>query len=353
MGTRDKTIGVVMAGAVAQGAFEAGVLRALASCDGIRIARIVAASSGALNGVVLAAAACRGDLRGGAAALEGLWRAHASWREVLHPSLRHWLARDGALDQAGILKLLRDHVAPVPPEHARAVELRMIVAPLQGTDATIARTSRDGTVTIEPATTFEACRDFTAADLSSPARLAEVFRVATASAAFPIVFAPVRLEGLGLCVDGGAVNNTPLRRMLEGPCGATLDAVIVIATSVQHRTVPAPELRGVGLVTHLAETLIGERLYRELREAGEVSGALYRLDELVRRGRLTPDQLGDVLAALDWADRRPVDIVAIRPTVALRKDPFRGFFSRRLRGEHFDLGVARGREVLRGAGWLA
>jgi len=34
---------------------------------------------------------------------------------------------------------------------------------------------------------------------------------ATASAGLPIVFAPVTVDGLGPCIDGGTVNNTPMK----------------------------------------------------------------------------------------------------------------------------------------------
>lgn len=349
---RPRTIGVVMAGAVAQGAFEAGVIQALGECEGIRIARIVAASAGALNAVVLAAGVCRGSAAGGALALEGLWREHATWREVLSPSPRHWLTRDGLLGQDGILKLLRDNVVPLDAPTAAEIELRLIVAPLRGTEGEIRRTRPDGTLEREPATTFEAFREFTAVDFTSDERLAAVFTAATASAAFPLVFAPVELDGLGPCIDGGAVNNTPIKWALEVPSGQPLDAVVVLATSVQHHTIAADELHGARLASHLAETLIGERLYRDLREAEQTNTALVQLGALARSGVLTERQHDEVLAALGWTDRRPVPLISIRPVEPLRNNAFAGFFSSSLRSEHYDLGLARGRDVLRAAGWL-
>src|SRR5215468_7254604 len=58
-------IAVVLAGAVAKGAFEAGAIRALADAD-VQVLRVIGASSGALNGTVLAASVARRELQDGA-----------------------------------------------------------------------------------------------------------------------------------------------------------------------------------------------------------------------------------------------------------------------------------------------
>jgi NTE family protein len=337
-----RSIAVVLAGAVAQGAFEAGVIRALAEAE-VEIVRIVAASAGALNAVVLARAVCDGDLLAGAATLEDLWRNHAGWREVFRVDLRHLLRRDGVSDQDGLLNLLREHVTPVDLAAPGEVRLRLIVAPLAG---------RDGKIGDDDATTFEAQVDFDETAFGSRDGLERVFRVATASAAFPIVFAPVELEDLGPCVDGGAVNNTPLRSALDPAMGPAVDAVVVIATSVEHRTVAPGDLHGLGLVGHLAEVLIGERLYRDLREAAQVNAGLRGLAHQLASGSLTAKQHADVLDAIGWAGRRAVELVRIRPTVQLEGNAFSGFVDDTLRGAQYDAGRERGRAVLRGLGWL-
>lgn len=337
-----KSIAVVLAGAVAQGAFEAGVIRALAEAE-VEIVRVVAASAGALNAVVLARAVCEGDLLEGAAMLEDLWRNHAGWREVFKVDVRHLLKRDGVSDQDGLLKLLREHVTPVQADERGEVRLRLIVAPLGG---------RDGEIGDDVATTFEAHVDFDEAAFGSRDGLERVFEVATASAAFPIVFAPVALDGVGPCIDGGAVNNTPLGAALDPAMGPAVDAVVVIATSVEHRTVAPGALHGLGLVGHLAEVLIGERLYRDLREAAQVNEGLRALDRLAADGRIAADVYEEVLDAIGWTGRRVVDLIRIRPTVQLEGNAFSGFVDDALRGEQYKAGLDRGREVLRGLGWL-
>ena len=340
MGNQTRTIAVVLAGAVAKGAFEAGVIQALVRSD-VKIARIVAASSGALNGTVLASSVRTRDLVRGADALADLWRDHAQWTEVFHASVRDLLKRDGVSDQKHLLALLHDHIQPTQPDQPDDVNLRIIVAALDGCR---------GAIGAEDATTFESVCDFDTTAFGSRDGLDRVFAAATASAAFPIVFAPVEIAGVGPCVDGGTVNNTPMKWALDGDIGAQVDAIVVVATSVAVRT-EAPDLTGVGLIGHLADMLIEERLYRDLREAEQVNDGLAKLEALVGRGVLTGPQLDRVKAAIGWGRRRPVQVIQVRPTTALRGTAFSGFFDAGLRSEHLDAGFRRGLEVLGARGW--
>jgi len=338
---RPKTIALVLAGAVAQGAFEVGAIRALARSD-VRIARIVASSSGALNGTVLAAALRRRDPIAGGEALADLWREHAAWNDVFHTSFRDLLRREGLSDQKRLLALLRDHVPPSQLADPAPINLRLIVAALHGCR---------GAIGARPATTFESMRDFQGEDFATPAGLEHVFTAAVASAAFPLVFAPVDIDGVGPCVDGGAVNNTPMKWALDGALGAEIDAVVVVSTSVEHRT-QAPDVTGLApLAGHLAGMLVEERLYRDLKEAAEINTGLAALDQMVVDGKLTPALLREIKQALGLADRRAVDIVCIRPSSELPGNAFAGFFDAGLRRDYLDIGYDRGLEVLGGLGW--
>jgi len=341
MGDKTKTIAIVLAGAVARGAFEAGVIEALAEAD-VKIVRIIAASAGALNGTVLASAVRGRNVRAGAAALHGLWRDHATWSEVFHVSLRDILARDGISDQKQLLRLLNQHVKLSQPADPADINLRIVVAPLNGCR---------GSIGGHPATSFESICDFDTTAFASREALDGVFAAATASAGLPIVFAPVEIDGIGPCIDGGMVNNTPMKWALDGSIGAEIDAIVVVATSVELATEPAADLGALGMVGHFAEMLIDERLYRDLREAAQVNDTLARLDALVQSGVLDVAQRASVMAVLGWAGRRTVEIVQIRPTAALRGSAFSGFFHADVRTEQLAAGLARGRDVLRGLGW--
>ncbi|HEX4416638.1 MAG TPA: patatin-like phospholipase family protein [Kofleriaceae bacterium] len=336
-----KTIAVVLAGAVARGAFEAGVIRALASAD-VRIVRIIAASSGALNGTLLAAAVRTGDVRGGAEALHTLWRDHAEWAEVFHPNLGDLIDRAGSSDQRKLLALLRDNVRPSQPAIPADINLRIVVAPLQGTPSAIGP---------QAATTYESICEFDSDAFATEAGLESVFTAATASAAFPLVFAPVTVGNLGPCVDGGTVNNTPVKWAIDGALGATIDAVVVVSTSVEQPVAPV-ELRGIGLIGHLAEMLTDERLYRDLRDALDVNTTLGKLAQLVQHGVIDQVQLGRVMDAIGWTGRRSVDLVRIRPVEQLSGNAFSGFFDKAVRVELLEAGFQRGQTVLRELDWL-
>jgi NTE family protein len=340
-GGRPKTVALVLAGAVAQGAFEVGVIRALVRTN-VRIARIVATSSGALNGTVLAAALRRREPIAGGELLAELWRDHASWTEVFHVSFRDLFKREGLADQKRLRELLRDHIPPSQPVDPGEINLRLIVAALRGCPGRIGARS---------ATTFESLCNFDSEDFATAAGLERVFTAAVASAALPLVFSPVEIDGLGPCVDGGAVNNTPMKWALDGPLGAQIDAVVVVSTSVEHRTA-TPDVSGLGpLAGHLVDMLIEERLYRDLRETAETNAGLTALDQMVASGKLTPALLGEIKQVLGLADRRAIDIVCIRPTNQLRGNAFAGFFDAGLRREYLEVGYDRGLAVLGGLGW--
>lgn len=333
-----KKVAVVLAGAVAKGAFEAGAIQALAEAN-VQIVRIVASSSGALNGAVLAGAIRSGMVEQGAATLVSLWNDRAEWYEVFDVSLVDIFKRDGISSQAKLIDLLRSYVTPTPPSAVTSpIQLRLIVAPIDGTPGTIGERT---------ATTYESIQTFDGEAFDAKDRLEDVFAAATASAAFPLLFAPVNLPGLGPCVDGGVVNNTPIKWALDGAVGADVEAIVVVSSSVELRTKPTENTHGTALVGHLADMLIGERLFRDLREATTSNAVIDRLADLVHTGVLTSEQLGAVFEALAWDSRRRVEVVQIRPTEALHGSAFSGFFDSKLRKAHIAAGLARGRDVLR------
>jgi NTE family protein len=335
-------IAIVLAGAVAKGAFEAGALQAVARAD-VDIVRIVAASSGALNGTLLAASVRTRDVAHGAELLVELWRDDAGWTDVFHASPRDILARRALSDRTRVLELLRSRIAPVAIADPETINLRLLVAALAGSA---------GTVGDHAATTFEAVCDFASDDFATAAGLERVFAAATASSAFPFVFAPVEVAPLGPCVDGGAVNNTPIKWALDGTLGASLDAIVVIATTLELQLDPPPALHGFAYAGHLATMLIGERLYRDLHEAEQVNTAIGNLSALVDSGALAQAQLDRVMTALDWTGRRRIQILQIRPVTELPGTSFAGFFEPALRRTYTDAGLARGLDVLRAAGWI-
>lgn len=320
-----KKISVVLAGAVARGAFEAGALEVLARRD-VEVVRIVAASSGALNATLLAWGVCAGNVRGATSKLVGLWETEATLSGVFDVNLRDVFRGQGLSDQSKLVHLLQSNVASCAA--ARPVEMRLVVTSLRGVQ---------GRIGTADATTHELLLAFDERDFEDAERLARVFRAATASAAFPFAFAPADLGSDGPCVDGGVVNNTPLKYALRDD----IAAVVVIACSPQTLKLPAGH-GGVDLLGDLADILIDERLYRDLREAEDVNRSLERLDKL----QLGADELRRVKDAIGWTGRRKIDIVQIRPAEALPGNMFSGFTSGSLRTQYLGLGREAARQAL-------
>jgi predicted acylesterase/phospholipase RssA len=170
-----------------------------------------------------------------------------------------------------------------------------------------------------------------------------VFTAATASAAFPFVFAPVQVDARGPCVDGGIVNNTPIKEAIDA--NPEVDVVYVIAADPANMEIPpagAAKLGGIHLGLRLAEMLIDERLVRDLAEAKAVNGWLDVLDRLQRENKIDAATRGEIIKGL-YPRRRPdtfrkVAIIEIRPEKALEGTAFSAFFKAALRRSYIEDG---------------
>jgi NTE family protein len=300
---------LILAGAVAKGAFEAGVLEVLSEhLERIPIVRIVAASAGALNGAVYAAGIRHGSEHLVAARLVELWQHDASWHNVLKVSPLDILHGVGIGTGNRLLPLMQRAVEDLPLVRRRPIQLQLVLTALEGTSGRIGE---------QPATTFEHAASFSDAQFDTEAGRTEVFQTALGSGAFPLLFSPVELPGIGACVDGGLVNNTPIKHAIEG--GGVERIIVVTAEPVE---IPTPEpLRGVKLISQLAEALINERLYRDLREAHAINHYLEQLDGLVD-SKVPLDVIEKVKDVFGWV---PLEIVQIRPLQPLDGSAFSAF----------------------------
>jgi NTE family protein len=338
-----KKVAVILAGAVAKGAFAAGVLHVLAR-QGLEVTRIVAASSGALNAVLYASYLRRGEARQRADELLELWIDHAGFWDVFSLDLVSVLRLEGVSSAAKVRKLLRSRIEPGKLADPRPISLRILVAPLAGVPSRrideLSRSEDDDPLPpVEDRTTYEYVCDFTQDDFDSEHARDRVIEAALASSAFPFVFQPVHLEGLGPCIDGGAVNNAPVKWAVGGAIGDQLDAIVVVAPTPERDPCATEDLRGQRLINQAAAMLINERLYRDLREAERVNMQLARLEEL-GQGTLTRDQLDQVKIALGWTNMKQVKILQIRPPEQLDGSSFAGFTSRALREQYIQAGQA-------------
>jgi len=342
-----KKVAVILAGAVAKGAYEAGALQVLAQ-QGLEVTRIVATSSGALNGTMYASYVRRGIEAQGAADLVDLWTRSATLWKVLSLDVASALRAEGISTMENVRELLRAGLVPEPMGEPQPISLRLVVAPLGGIDsARLDELARKDDHDPLPApgnrTTHEHVCDFTAADFDTAEGRDRIASAALASSAFPFAFLSVPLEDpslgpLGACIDGGAANNTPIKWALGGKVGDALDAIIVIAPTVELRKRPPAGLRGIGLLDHVVTMLVNERLYRDLREADRVNAQLERLEALRRSNRLSKEQHEDVLEALGWTTARKIRVVSIRPDDDLDGNAFLAFGRTSLRKAYLDRG---------------
>jgi predicted acylesterase/phospholipase RssA len=300
---------LILPGAVARGAYEAGVIQVLTEKE-INIDRIVATSSGALNGLAYAVGIRNGHEKEMAKLLTASWIENGGWSQTLNFNIWGLLRGRGLSSAAGLLKMMRDMIKPCKNSKKKDVELWIILTPLDGTISKISD---------RPATTYEKIVKFSGSQFDTPEGLEEVFNVVSAACAFPGLFDPVEVKDLGLCVDGGVVNNAPIKYAL-------LDSTI-------HRVlipVPFPALMpsggwksGVGLLSHLIEILINERLFRDLKNAQNVNHEADKLQQMVSEQVITTEQMEKIKSVLKI---RKVEITEVRPDQGLKSSAFSGFF---------------------------
>jgi predicted acylesterase/phospholipase RssA len=330
---------IVIGGAVAKGAFAAGALAELTKrlqAAGTSIRRLVGTSSGALNAAMLAAGVRAGDPLSASARLTELWEERADIWHVFEPDLASWIRLRGASGTHRIVELLRNECPIRGSFPAQHVSLRMVVAPLAG-------------VGTKP-TTFEHVERFDGADLDVDDARERIFQAAAASAAFPFAFGPVTLSAVGPCVDGGIVNNTPIREALDGEPG--IDVVYVISAEPTDMSLTAKEAAALGgsdLLLRLVDMLIDERLTRDLAEARAVNGWVAKLAQLEVTGALAPGVRDEVIRGLyptrDPRTLREVELVEIRQCKQLEGSAFEAFFRPGLRHEYVEAGRAAAKEA--------
>lgn len=332
---------MILSGAVTRGAFEAGALKILAARK-IPVRRIVAVSSGALNGAAYAAGIRARREEAAAEELISLWQDRGGWRDILHINAGHVLRGKGLSDQDKLLSLLRRNIRPIRISEPAPIELQIVVAPLRGTQGAIGHL---------PATTYTKLLSFSGEHFESQPLLEEVFTAAVASSAFPCMFTPVEVPGVGPCIDGGLVNSAPMRYAFADSAGEPIDAIVEIAPTPTYVARPRRAYRWRGLVAHVIDMVFTELIYNDLRAALSTNQRLVALERLARRRSWSPETVAELKAALGWQGRRAIPVVPIRPINALPGDVFSGFFSPPARRRYIDLGLERASQMLDHCGW--
>jgi NTE family protein len=328
---------LVLSGAVAKGAFQAGVLEEIAKAR-LSIARIVAASAGAMNGAAFAAGVRYGRMTSAAEIITETWIHEAHWIRFLRPSLLG-IMRGGVSSTAAMGDVIThglQRIAPTspPPAPVADIVLQLVVAPLLGKSS-----ERGSRAAIEGDTTYEHVLEFIGPSFDSDEGRRELVRGVCASAAFPLLFEPVEIDPVGYCVDGGAVNNAPVSYGLDSP---EVTRVIVVTDNPRRIAHEEPP-RGLEVVGRLAEILVNERLFRDLAQSQKANEKLERIDSLAVKWGLSPEQRAELMQAVGW---RPVELVQIRPDHPLEGTAFSGLHDRELRARYVEQGRVAAAQVL-------
>jgi NTE family protein len=333
---------IVVAGAVAKGAFAAGALAYVTERlheEGTPIRSLVGTSSGALNATKMAHGVRAGDPVKAANELVTLWVEEARAGRVAQIDLLSAIVGHGVSGSEKVIEIL-EQTCPLPgsAEVLQPVALRIVVTRLDGDE--------------QPHTSFEHVERFQDAEFEDTDKRRRMFSAAAASAAVPYAFKALRVADMGPCVDGGLVNNAPIKEAIAHD--PSIDRIIVIVADPPRMRLSAQEanaLANVPLGLRLLEIVVNERLVRDLEEAKDVNRWLASLDRLVKEGEMTPCARGEVIRSLydrDPTQFRHLDLIEIRPRCELPGNPFSGFF----RGSAFRSGYVKlGREAAKKA-WL-
>ena len=293
--------GLILPGAGARGAYQVGVLKAVATLLPQRapnpFAVLSGTSAGAINATVLASRASRFD--SAVAEMERVWANFAarqvyrtdSWT-MLRSSL-HWLAAlvFGGLGVSNPRALLDN--APLRALLARNIDLRHI-------ERAIDRGQIDAlAVTASAYSSSRSVTFFEGAESMRPwARVRRVGKPARitmdhlmASAAVPFVFAPVKIGG-EYYGDGAMRHSAPLSSVIH--LGA--ERILVIGVRDEHpdpepnEAAPADIPNLAHLAGYMLDTLFMDGLYADLERLTRINLILEQLDGTLRGpvGRLRP-----------------------------------------------------------------
>jgi len=315
---KKESAALVLSGAVAKGAFEAGVVSGLAQ-KGFVADRFVGTSAGALNATLLAAGAAVGAFRKAVERVEVLWRDRATFFSFVRPVPNLGL---GGSSTEAVEQILVDEIEALVASRT-ASDLRPTTLTLVTTD--LAGSLHEGELT------YEDEREFTETDFLDSNKRKEIAKVAAASAAFPGLFIPPLLNRRQH-VDGGVVNNTPLSYAIDESAGRNSIVVVsaepnVPADDVTLRLFPRPTL-----LVRLVEILINERVGRDLVVARKRNEKRKQLIHALQGTGVDAEKVADSLGF------RELDILTIRPTKALAGGAFKGFCSSSLRESYIRLG---------------
>jgi predicted acylesterase/phospholipase RssA len=342
---------LVLTGGVAKGAFEAGVLARLVEA-GVRFDSVVGTSAGALSGLLLAHGAAAERLGEAAKSIEHLWRDEASLFRFASPALADLISRTALSRTDRVVDLLRSYTPPLARVE-RAIDFVCVATDARGylerapgrADAWLAG--------------FETAFRFSSNDFCDEGALSLARRAAVASAAFPVLFAPVEMPpgyerhvipdgGCDDCIrdrsgafyDGGLRNNNPIKYALEA---GAIDEVVVVSAFPVGAAYAGPPRGLLDIAGRVFEILVNGGIAGDLAAAHGTNVRLAQFAAFAGRARRDCPELAEALIAevgqvSGLAGKRAIEVASICPAAPLPGTVFTGFVSRRLRALYIDEG---------------
>lgn len=384
-------LGLVLCGGVAKGAYEVGVIKALAE-SGLTPDAIVGISAGALNGAVMAGAIADDSFSPALVAerLEETWRERVTLHNFYHcydgddnpnalerKSLNNLLLRFGIdpfkktflptkIDPNLLTtfeRILRGdfislfshayfrqlaHTLQFPHAITRSIKFSAVLCNLMGETS------------LEPgseqlANQWTHYEDFhwyprmpRTENFIQANRLVDV---TLASASFPLAFSPMRLtiqgaERPGCFIDGGMADHAPIGKVIG--MDPEIDTVLVVmATTVVPPMAGEPQTI-FQVFNRMAEMLAGKFIINNYHKVLKVNRRLAAIGRVLERdasGEVRDSEFNEALCVAagfrslaDYRKRRIVRIVPIFPSEPLAGDLFAGFLDKQLMRAYIDQG---------------
>ncbi len=382
-------IGLVLCGGVAKGAYEAGVLKALAERQ-IYPDVIVGISAGAINGAFAAQMLSIGQFTVAEVERELIyhWRETVDAHHLFHGfgrSDRHPLEQRSLrslFDRLGIDPLRRqyrprigfdslfafeqlvrgDFISLINHDFIRGMlETYLHFPPVVKRDVTLSvvKTDLKGSTTLTDSMKFAA--DYSTFDefrwqsgLDEPrwdAMNSRMQDAILASSSFPFVFPPIESPGksddkLGFYVDGGLMDSAPIGRAIK--LDPEVDTILVVSGSTLVEPPDADPTTFHEVLGRVFSLLAGRFVIQNYHKVLQCNDRITRLDALVKRGKkgnVLRNVHNEDLAKLagfrdldDFMGRRVVRLIPIFPNPGLPGNVFDGFFKPELRAQYIDQG---------------
>lgn len=394
-------VGLVLCGGVAKGAYEAGVLKALAERQ-VTPDVIVGISAGAINGAFAAQMLATGQFTPSVVEREIIyhWRETVDAHHLYHgfdghdsrpleqkslkslfnrlgidPLRRQYRPRIGFDSLFAFEQLVRgDFVSLINHDFLRGMlESYLHFPPVIKRDVTLSVVTSDlrGRTTLTPDmklmteySAFDEYRWHTGINEEQWAVMgARMQDSILASSSFPFVFPPIERptkngDQMGFFVDGGLMDSAPIGRAIQ--LDPEVDTILVVS-GVTVVDPPESKLQTLHQVLgRVFSLLAGRFLIQNYHKVLLCNDRITRMNGLVKRGKngqVLRNAYNEDLARLggfksldDYLSRRVVRLVPIFPSPGLPGDVFDGFFQPELRDAyitqgHADAHAALGREA--------